>query len=419
MLLSFTIKSSGFFFIIYIRCYKTKRIKKLWSPVVFMAEKELFKKAYDIAKRDLRACYADKGILAGLKRFDDYWARDSFFASLGALCIGDNKIVKKNLELFLQYQKPTGQLPRRIDRYHVGLKYLGIPVKRDPVKPKYTTSLGYCYSVDQNSLFIIALCEYVERTKDYSFLKKIYPKAIKVMDWNFSNDRTRDLLLEEGYFANWEDTIFWRGQLPYTNILHYWALECFAGILRKAGLEYKHYRNIAQRVKKRINDYFWNRTYYEKTKKATSKFLSVDANLIAIFCDVADRKKAEKIMDYIRKKDIDSDMPMKNSYPGYPLWRNSPTRLLTLTAGYHGSYGWIWISCFEILALMSIGRKKRAFELFRRLCSRIVEFDGVYEVYSKGKPVKGFMVESEQPFAWSAGLFLYAYEAMKKQKLLK
>ena len=55
--------------------------------------------AFEIAARDLRACYTEHGILAGLTHFKQYWARDSFFASLGATKLGDFDVVKKQLEL--------------------------------------------------------------------------------------------------------------------------------------------------------------------------------------------------------------------------------------------------------------------------------------------------------------------------------
>jgi len=55
-------------------------------------------KAYDIAVKNLRQCYSDQGILAGLKHFDDYWARDSLYACWGALKLKDYEIVKRRLK---------------------------------------------------------------------------------------------------------------------------------------------------------------------------------------------------------------------------------------------------------------------------------------------------------------------------------
>ncbi len=46
----------------------------------------------------------------------------------------------------------------------------------------------------------------------------------------------------------------------------------------------------------------------------------------------------------------------------------------------------------------------------------IVKYNGVYEVYEKdGTPLKRIFYRSEHPFAWSAGLFLYASEILSAQ----
>ena len=37
--------------------------------------------AFDIAVRDLRACYASQGIFAGGEHFSDLWVRDDAMAS--------------------------------------------------------------------------------------------------------------------------------------------------------------------------------------------------------------------------------------------------------------------------------------------------------------------------------------------------
>ncbi|MCX8146905.1 MAG: GH116 family glycosyl hydrolase [Candidatus Woesearchaeota archaeon] len=387
-------------------------------------EKNTLERAYKTAIHDLRKCYTGLGILAGLRRFDDYWARDSFFASFGALSIKDFSVVKRNLGLFLKYKKEDGQLPRRIDRHVVFLKYLKIPkflVRRKKLMPKYTTSLGYCYSVDQNSLFVIALLEYVKKTGDVDFLKKTYKEAKQIIDWNFSNDRERDLLLEEGFFANWEDTIFWRGKLFYTNILHYKALLDFSELSAIVGDEEnkKRYYDIAEKVKSRINRSFWHYEYYIKSKVRKwkhAKYFCIDANLLSIVFGIADREKTMHILKYIKKFNLDEKIPMRSTYPRYPLWRNSPARLVLFSAGYHDVFGWIWISCLYALALHKIGMKKEALCYLNKTANKINEFNGVYEVYSNGRPVDKILFKSDYPFAWSAGMFIYTYNVILKSK---
>lgn len=378
--------------------------------------------AYAASIRDLRRCYCEEGILAGLIRFDDYWARDSFFASLGCCVLGDFDIVKKNLLLFLKHQKENGQLPRRIDRYYVGLKYLGMKIKRDKPKPRYTTSLGYCYSVDQNSLFIISLSEYMRKTKDKPFLKDVYNKAKKAIDWNFMNTAKDDVLIKEGFFANWEDTIIWRGRLLYTNLLHQKALSDFADLsaIVDENEDHERYSGLAGRVKEKINSDYWSDDHYMKSTRLGDrykKYFCIDANLLAIMFDVADKERSEKIISKIQGLGLDNEAPMRSTWPRYPLWKVSPARLLIFSAGYHDAFGWLWVSSLYAAALQKLGMKKEAKEYLGRMADKINEFDGVYEVYSNGKPMKSIFVKSDYPFAWSAGMMVHTYNKLMKKHI--
>ena len=49
----------------------------------------IIRNANRIAVRDLRSCYNPDGIVAGRQQFNAYWARDGFWATLGANALGD------------------------------------------------------------------------------------------------------------------------------------------------------------------------------------------------------------------------------------------------------------------------------------------------------------------------------------------
>ena len=141
----------------------------------------MIKRAFDISVRNLRACYSKNGILAGKKHFDDYWARDGFFSSIGSLYLGDYSVVKKNLELFIKHMKEDGQIPLRINDYYLFFKFLNIPfdkIKITNKKIRYGDDKFNHITTDQNSLFIIALREYVKYSEDNSFFKKNADKIL-------------------------------------------------------------------------------------------------------------------------------------------------------------------------------------------------------------------------------------------------
>ena len=68
---------------------------------------DVIEKAYKISVRELRRNYYPEGIVTGKLR-KTFWSWDSFFASFGANRLKDFYAVKRNLLLYLKYQKKNG-----------------------------------------------------------------------------------------------------------------------------------------------------------------------------------------------------------------------------------------------------------------------------------------------------------------------
>ena len=111
----------------------------------------MIKKAVKIARDGLRRNYKTLGIYAGQKHFDEYWARDSFFASLGSLELKDYNIVKTNLNLVLKNQSKEGLIPVRIgvDRFTQIMKFFGARTQKRKV-PFYNQDKKNGCSYDNN-----------------------------------------------------------------------------------------------------------------------------------------------------------------------------------------------------------------------------------------------------------------------------
>ena len=220
----------------------------------------MIKKAVEIATRDLRACYGEQGIFAGLHQFKNYWARDSFFASLGSLKLKDYEIVKSNLQLYLKNTKQSGQIPFRVGPNMV-LKHLGIESKNAIL---YENDKSKKKSVDQNSLLIISFYNYIKETKDNDFLKKHIDTVEKIILWNFTQDADKDLLIEESPYCNWADSVKKKGTVLYSNVCHCYALYCLSELFKLSmnKEKAKHYRNTYEKVKENINRDFWTGEYY-------------------------------------------------------------------------------------------------------------------------------------------------------------
>jgi len=389
-------------------------------------QEDIISKARDIAISDLRACYSEQGIFAGTHQFSDYWARDGLFACLGALAIGDTEIVKKELELMLTFQAHDGQIPLRVGQYFIGLKMLGLSNPKE-LKPRYDQDKYGSKPTDQNSLFIIAFQEYLERTRDLKFLKDNYSQLKRAIGWSLSQDRDGDDLIEEGNYAGWTDSLRKMGKVFYTNVLHCHALRIMAELSKQAGYQddSKHYLALHAKLKSSLNTRFWNGRYYsdwiDAGKTGTSgkrhDYFSTDGNLLAILFGIASPEQGGEIENCVARFAISDNVPSLTNHPRYPFRMQSLIDTLFGIGDYHNGLSWLWLGSLDALAKHRLGLKAEAKTELEKIASLIVLHKGVYEVYTEdGKPVNRLLYHSEHPFAWSAGLFLYALNLMYPPK---
>jgi len=360
------------------------------------------KSAYEIALNDLRRCYTEQGIVAGRKskRLHQYWARHAFFSSLGALCLNDDAIVKKNLGLFASMQRPNGVLPNQISL---------------AMKPRYKLLAGSV--IDSTALFVVALAAYVRKTGDKEFLAEMFPKAERAMQFLLAKDRDKDALIEERVFANWAETVLKFGKVLYTNCCFYKAVKEFAWLAKEAGKPglSDTFERIAEKTKERINQAFWEGNYYiDWIDFRRHDFFSCDGNLLAIDFGIADRVQGQMILNKVKQHQLNK-VPLKTNWPLYPVWRIPPTLLPLLEYNYHNGFSWPWLGCLNAIALNKVGWKKEAKQTLREVAGLINENGIVHEVFGpEGKPVNGLFLKSERPFAWNAAFFIRAVHELGK-----
>lgn len=105
-----------------------------------------------------------------------------------------------------------------------------------------------------------------------------------------------------------------------------------------------------------------------------------------------------------------AEFTLEENYPRYPFWRIPVWNHLLGLADYHNR-GCLWLQpgILYALCLKKTGKKQMAQTMLASISRKIVEHHGVFEIYEKdGHPVKRFFYRAEFPFAWSAGLYLYA-----------
>ena len=80
---------------------------------------------------------------------------------------------------------------------------------------------------------------------------------------------------------------------------------------------------------------------------------------------------------------------------------------------YHNGLIWFWISCIASIAFFKNGYEKEGLDLLNKIAIKVNKDKTIYEVYTKkGKPMKNLFYRSEEGFAWSAGLFVWAYQEL-------
>lgn len=378
-----------------------------------MASRNL-QSAYNIAIKDLINNFGPLGIYAGNRNHREYWARDSFFASLGLLSDKRYDIVRKNLNLFTSNIREDGHIPARIEERPHLLNLLGIIQSYRYNKSRVLHKQSQPWAsdvVDSNSLFLISSCAYLSETKDVLWFeqkKKILKQSAKWLEERI--DRTG--LLREGYTASWFDASLKSGYVAYSNIL---CWKAFLEISKQNG--FARYRKLAKKLQKAILENFWDkqRNYFIdwiSSRGRRHTYFSADANLLAVWWEIIAKKPSGKILNFIDLHKLNK-IPIRLVYPklsGINYYFNK-----IIFHNYAGENSFIWWGVVLALARKVVGDLKRMHIDMNIIADVIVMQNSCPEVFSiKGKPVNGILYKSENGLTWTAGLYVLIYNSLQK-----
>lgn len=282
---------------------------------------------------------------------------------------------------------------------------------RDEPIPNFRSHQSGGMVMDGGLLMVIAFCEYMKHTDDMPFLRMHYPSLIRAMQWY--TRRFDQNLISEWFLCEWADAVLKVGKTLYTNVLYVKALQDMsqlAGIMKQ--MKDRHYfLHYSRNIQKSFVHTFWNGTYlsdwYDYKRQ---DYFASHANFLAILYNLVDQKQALSIVDYTNMY-CSLDFTMETNYPLYPLWRIGPLQLMVGMGDYHNR-GCLWLQpgITYAISLWNVGRKQEAKIYLAKIARQIIKHKGVYEVYEKdGSPVRRIFYVSEHPFAWSSGLYLWAY----------
>lgn len=382
----------------------------------------VLQKAFEIAKKELRACYDEFGIVAGRHHFDEYWTRDAGFACLGAIVLGDFDIVKKQISFWASMQRKDGMISFLSRKFFPGPIYLGLRIKI-PLRPRYRSHKAFFLSevIDSNAYFVIVFSELLKRSEDQSFLERYKSNAEKALLWYLKKMKPGAFLVAEGPIAGWNDGIYKTGKTLITNVLCYKAFKKFEDLCRQYNIEPRaEFVGIASKIKAAIQKKFWNGKYFiDWIDYKGRDYFESRANFLAVIWDVAAKEQAGNIMSFARRNLCNRPF-VKTAHPNYPWYRIEILNRFIGIADYASGNGMLWsdTACLFAWALAKTGTKEKALEFLAAFSKNIVKNKGIYEVYSPQdkKPVSRWNYKSEFPYARGSALFILTYEEIMNNK---
>lgn len=355
---------------------------------------------------------------AGYRNFRESWARDFGFASFGLITIGRSGAVRDTLDAFFWHQKPDGQLPVKLYSMDVVTRYLHSVFGREQptfkvLKPKFLSGHG-APSLDGQALLIISALNYVNKSDDRDFLREHWQRLTLAMKWLQNSRRgSNSLLLFQGPYADWADSIARKGCVLYTNVVYWKALVDMARAAASLGLseEAMHYFAEAESISRALNERLWRSDfgYYQTSDELDS--LSSDGNLLAIVWGLAEPGQAESILKVMDEAGMAEPVPTRVVHPSYPMNLIAIENRLGQLANYHTDSSWLWLGALHVIALVQIGCMEQAGLLLERIVDVIVKDRQVHEVHGPdGEPLSSVWYKSEAPLTWNAGMVLFAHQ---------
>jgi hypothetical protein len=368
----------------------------------------MLEKAYVNAVDILMKCATHHGFYAsaGKKGYNAVWSRDSMISSIGASLVEDKEIKEKFRETFRaslitlgNNQSKLGQIPNCVDKWsnresHVDYK-----------------------SIDSTLWFLIGHHMYRKRYDDNHLFIHYRKEIQKALNWLKYQDISETGLLAQHPTTDWQDAFPHKyghtintQALYHKTLIFYWQYE-------KAG-------RLRHLVNNNKEDGLWGKEFYYAWRwknhgqyKEIGEWFDTLGNCLAIVFDLASIEKAEKIINYIEKNKINQPYPIKAIYPpikkGDKEWHDY---YLDCDAGDTNSYlnGGIWtyIGCFYVLALIKLKKFKEAEVELKKIAEANVKYNFPEWIHSKTK--KSFGKEQ----TWNAGMYVLAYESLKKKKVL-
>jgi glycogen debranching enzyme len=384
---------------------------------------------YGDAIESLRRCCCEWGLKASGRPLGHHqiWARDSMIASLGARFAEDNQIqqaIRASLSLLKEHRGPRGAIPNNVDCA--------------TLRPNFRAY------ADGGLWWIVA----------GTVLAPDLDVIREVLCWYEYQDVDQSGLLSMQEGSDWQDLFCTRGKGLYLNCLYVMALRRAAELFEDD--EADRLRRRAALVADRINAYFWY-TGERDTQRYISNSFSTEGtplqdsmgrlrelpvkryltgeryylpylgfrslgewfdsfgNILAILAGVADQQQSDIILDFISRYSLDM-WPLRSLTPavrpGDADWRDYYGSL-NAPHHYHNGGVWPFLGGFYVAALVKAGRAEAA-ELALGSLAQLNQC-GQFNEWHHGETSAPMGAQDQ---AWSAGMYLFAWECVRRGQAL-
>ena len=389
-------------------------------------------KGYHIAMQNLKqgieVRYLPNGetkrvLCAGHRNFREPWARDLSFALFGLMEIGEAEAARESLEVFLHFQKPSGQFPIKcystgiIDRYLHSLFGRHQPT-HFPLRPKYYSG-HHTISLDGNALLVIACFNYASYSGDLDFVRTHWESLKQAVTWLEEQALGGSSLLYQEAYSDWADSLARTGHVLYTNVIYWKVLSEMADFSVKIGStdDIGPWKEKASQTKDAINAELWNPDlgYFITSQEFDN--LSSAGNLLAIAWGLATKKQTESIFDALNHFDMAELVPTKVMQGIVPQNYIAIENRLAGIPEYHTQAAWLWLGAWHAISLAHAGKIVDAEEILERILLIVNRDKIVYEVYGvDGNYLNTRWYTAEAPLTWSAGMIIYAYHYLAQRE---
>jgi hypothetical protein len=270
-------------------------------------------------------------------------------------------------------------------------------------------------------------------------------------------------LIEVHEGGDWEDLFHIRGNVLYDNVLYAYTAEIMVKLAEVLDVETSHYVGLGGIIREKIDlllwitrggkdwrnpsvaerleeiteshqewhwvaepmlGVLWERPFYLQyvTYRDYGDYFDTMGNTLAILTGLADEDKAIQILDYAYRAGVNLPYPCKATYPvvqpGHRHWRDYyRNRNLNLPYQYHNGGIWPMNGGFYVAALVKAGRQAEAEGQLASLAE--ANRQGLHQEWEFNEFLHG---QTGRPLgaignAWSAGMYLLAYESVKEGKV--